>query len=110
MKLAIFTSQEFASENNSFSPSETAIWFHEKFKVKRNIKEHLNFFMNWINGSAGETVACGVDPEQWRLVKRRGRGENPGCEIPVFPRASLGKGWRRGGTNPWARKEEHRTL
>ena len=66
--------------------------------------------MNWINGSAGETVACGVDPEQWRLVKRRGRGENPGCEIPVFPRASLGKGWRRGGTNPWASKEEHRTL
>ena len=75
MKLAIFTSQEFDLENNSFSPLETAIWFHEKFKVKRNIKEHLNFFMNWINGRAGERVPCGVDPEQWRLVEMRGRGE-----------------------------------
>jgi len=52
VKLAIFTSQEFALENNSFSPLETAIWFHETFKVKRNIKEHLNFFMNWTAGLA----------------------------------------------------------
>ena len=40
----------------------------------------------------------------------RGMGGNPGRAIPVFPRASLGKGWYRGGTKPWASKEEHRTL
>lgn len=42
--------------------------------------------------------------------ENEGKVGNPGCTIPVFPRASLGKGWCRGGTNPWASKEEHRTL
>lgn len=93
MKLAIFTSQEFALENNSFSPLETAIWFHEKFKVKRNVKEHLNFFMNWINGRAGERVPCGVDPERWRLVKMRGRGET----LVVRSLSFQGPLWERGG-------------
>lgn len=53
MKLAIFTSQEFVWENNSFSPLETAIWFHENFKVKRNVRGYFPFFMNQVLAEAG---------------------------------------------------------
>lgn len=47
MKLAIFASQVFG-KNHSFSPLETAIWFHEKFKVKRTVGEHVSLFISLI--------------------------------------------------------------
>lgn len=106
MKLAIFTSQEFVWENNSFSPLETAIWFHEKFKVKRNVGEHFPFFMNLILADvaalfslSGERVhhGVGLGKQQRSVEDERGCGESRWChQCPS--RASLGKGWGRGGT------------
>jgi hypothetical protein len=40
VKLAIFASQGFG-KNHRFSPLGTAIWFHEKSKVKRNLGEYV---------------------------------------------------------------------
>lgn len=47
MKLAIFALQVFG-KNHSFSPLETAMWFHEKFKVERNVGEHVQLFISLI--------------------------------------------------------------
>ena len=77
---------------------------------EKKCKRTFQIFHELDYGRAGLRVPCGVDPEQRRLVNMRGMGGNRGCAIPVFPRASLGKGWYRGGTKPWASKEEHRTL
>lgn len=111
-ELAIFTSQEFVWENNSFSPLETASWFHQKFKVKRNVGEYFPFLTNWILAEVGTLFnlngerahrGTGLEGKEGLAEDERGV-ETPRGTIDVLPRSSLEEGQGTGGNKLWENK------